>query len=261
VVRHGLPLIFLYVFADQLGLPLPATPALLAVGALAAMGKINGPLALTLAVLACLLADFIWYGVGRARGAPVLQLLCKISLERDTCVRRTQDVFVRYGPRALIVAKFVPGLGIAAAPLAGVVRVAVPRFAAYSVLGALLWIVTWAGLGYLAGGALEQVAAHSLRLGGVGGTAVVVVIAGYVAAKWIRRRRFIRRLRIARISPEELKRALDAGTATQVIDLRSPLDVAGAPFVIPGALHIAPEELEQRHAEIPRDRDVVLYCS
>ena len=261
MVRHGEALIFVYIFADQLGLPVPAAPALMAMGALAAVGKINGGLALGLSVVAVLLADLVWYALGRTQGSRVLRLLCKISLEPDSCVRRTEDVFLRYGVRALLIAKFVPGLSTVAAPLAGVVGVGAPRFAAYSALGALLWAGTWSGLGYLAGDALQQVADQGGRVGPVVATLVAVGVIGYVAFKWSQRRRFLRDLRIARISQDELRRQMDSGAPPLIVDLRSALDVGTDPHVIPGALRIAAEDLERRHAEIPRDRDVVVYCS
>jgi membrane protein DedA with SNARE-associated domain len=261
LIRHGEAFIFLYVFADQLGIPLPAVPALLAMGALAAVGKINYGLALLSSVVASVLADAIWYALGRARGIQVLGLLCKISLEPDSCVRRTQDVFVRYGVRSLIIAKFVPGLSTVAPPLAGMVGVSVPRFALYSVLAALLWAGAWSTLGYLAGDALQRVVEETGRLGTVLVALVAAAVAGYIVVKWIQRQRFLRGLRIARISQDELKRDLDAGTAVFIVDLRSALDVSTTPFVIPGALRIAAEELEARHQAIPRDRDVVVYCS
>jgi membrane protein DedA with SNARE-associated domain len=260
-VRHGEIIIFLYVFADQVGIPVPAVPGLLAMGALAAVGKINAALALVSSVCASLLADFIWYGLGRRRGDQVLRLLCKISLEPDSCVRRTENVFLRYGIGSLIFAKFVPGLSTVAPPLAGMIGVGLARFTAYSALAALLWAGTWGGLGYFAGEALQQVTDQSGRLGR---TLVALVAAGlvvYILVKWTQRRMFLRHLRIARIGQEDLKRQLDAGEPVVIIDLRSELDVAAAPFMIPGSLRIAPEELEQRHQEIPRDREIVLYCS
>jgi membrane protein DedA with SNARE-associated domain len=261
VLRHGEAFIFLYVFADQIGIPVPAVPALLAMGALAAIGKINWALALAASVVASLIADTVWYALGRVRGADVLRLLCKISLEPDSCVRRTENVFIRYGVRSLIVAKFVPGLSTVAPPLAGIVGVSVPRFMLYSALAALLWAGTWSVLGYVAGDAVQRVTDVSGRLGTALVALVVAAIVGYVAVKWIQRRRFLRKLRIARISQEELKRDLDGGEPVLIVDLRSELDVAAAPFVIPGALRIPAEALAQRHRDIPRDRDVIVYCS
>jgi membrane protein DedA with SNARE-associated domain len=261
VIRHGEVVLFLYVFADQVGVPLPAVPALLAMGALAAVGKMNFGLALMLSVIASVLADVIWYALGRARGPQVLRLLCKISLEPDSCVRRTEDVFVRYGVRSLIFAKFVPGLSTVAPPLAGMVGVSMPRFLLYSALAALLWAGAWGSLGYLAGEALREVTATTGRIGTVLVALVAASVVAYVIVKWIQRRRFLRALRTARISQEELKRDLDSGKAVFVVDLRSALEVDATPFVIPGALRIAAEELEARHQSIPRDRDVVVYCS
>jgi membrane protein DedA with SNARE-associated domain len=261
LIRHGEAFLFLYVFLDQLGIPLPAVPALLAMGAFAAVGKINYGLALVLSVVASMLADTIWYALGRARGIQVLGLLCKISLEPDSCVRRTEDVFVRYGVRSLIIAKFIPGLSAVASPLAGMVGVSVPRFALYSALAALLWAGAWSTLGYLAGDALARVVQETGRAGVVLVSLVAATVAGYIVIKWIQRQRFLRGLRIARISPDELKRNLDSGDAVFVVDLRSALEAAALPFVIPGALRIAAEELEARHQSIPRDRDVVVYCS
>ncbi len=261
IVRHGEAFVFLYVLADQLGVPVPAVPALLAMGALAAVGKLNFALALLLSVVASLIADTVWYALGRTRGGSVLRLVCKVSLEPDSCVRRTENVFLRYGVRALIFAKFVPGLSTVAPPLAGIVGVTFPRFAAYSSLAALLWAAAWGGLGYVAGDALERVANQSGRLGGALVALVVAAVVGYVVVKWLQRRRFLRSLRMARISPGELKAALNAATPPLVIDLRSALDMAAAPYVISGAQRIAAEDLERRHAEIPRDREVIVYCS
>jgi membrane protein DedA with SNARE-associated domain len=258
--RHGEAFIFLYVFADQLGVPVPAVPALLAMGALAAAGKLSLGVALVLSVLASLLADTVWYVLGRTRGSRVLRLLCKISLEPDSCVRRTEDIFLRYGVRSLVVAKFVPGLSTVAPPLAGVIGVAMPRFLVYSG-GAVLWVGVWSGLGYLAGNALRHVADASGRFGTMLVVFVAAAVVLYILAKWIQRRLFLRSLRIARITAEELKKALDAGHTALVLDLRSKLDIAVDPWMIPGSLQISAEDLAERHQEIPRDREVVLYCS
>lgn len=218
-------------------------------------------MALGLIVAACLLADFVWYGLGRRHGPRVLRLLCKISLEPDSCVRRTEEIFMRYGVRSLLIAKFVPGLGTVGPPLAGMVGVDAARFAVYSAIGALLWGGTWAGLGYLAGDAVQQLPYSGQRVAAAVVVVVAVGVVVYVVIKWLRRRRFLRNLWIARITPEQLRRDLDSGTPTLVLDLRSDLEVDAAPYVIPGALRIAAEELEGRHAQIPRDREVVLYCS
>lgn len=258
LIRHGYAVLFGWVLLEQLGLPIPAAPLLIAAGALARGGKMNLTVAVTLAFIAVILADLFWYSLGRYRGGRILKLLCRISLEPDSCVRRTENLFVRHGVRSLLVAKFIPGLNTAAPSLAGVFRMPMRRFLIFDSLGGFLWVVTVTSLGLIFSDQLERIA---LRWGGW----LVAVLAGslgaYVLWKFIQRRRFLRRLRIARITPKELMDKLTAGETISIVDLRQPMDIEAFPQTIPGALRIAMEEIEERHGEIPRDRDVVLYCS
>ena len=113
LIRHGYSLLFAWVLIEQLGLPIPAVPLLLAAGGLAGSGRMNLPAAMGAAMIAVIAADLFWYYLGRYRGGRVLKLLCKISLEPDSCVRRTENIFTRHGARSLLVAKFVPGLNTA----------------------------------------------------------------------------------------------------------------------------------------------------
>lgn len=261
LIQHGHVLLFAWVLVEQIGLPLPAIPLLLAAGALAGSGKMNFALAVGLAIIAALVADLSWYYLGRYRGSRVLKLLCRISLEPDSCVRRTEDVFARHGAYSLLVAKFVPGLNTAAPPLAGIFRMPVSRFLVLDGLGAFVWVAAFAGLGYIFSDQMEQMAAYASRWG----TWLVVILVGSLAAyivwKYVQRQRFLHRLRISRITPKELMEKLAAGEEVMIVDLRQPLDVEALPYVIPGALRMALEEVEHRHQEIPRDRDIILYCS
>jgi len=258
LIRHGYAVLFGWVLLEQMGLPIPAAPLLIAAGALARAGKMNLTFAVALAFVAVILADLFWYSLGRYRGGRILKLLCRISLEPDSCVRRTENVFVRRGVHALLVAKFVPGLNTAAPSLAGIFRMPVRRFMVYDSLGALFWVVTVTSLGLMFSDQLEQIA---LRWGGWLVAVLAGSLAAYVLWKFIQRRRFLRRLRIARITPKELMDKLTEGENISIVDLRQPMDIEAFPQMIPGALRIAMEEIEERHGEIPRDRDVVLYCS
>src|SRR5215470_3133739 len=148
LIRHGLPLVFAAVFVEQMGLPLPALPWLLAAGALSAIGKFNLAFGLLATVVACLVADTLWFYLGRYRGNQVLGLLCRISLEPDSCVRRTQNVFTKYGLKGLVVAKFLPGLSTVAPPLAGMSKTGFGRFLFFDGLGALLYGGCFVLLGY-----------------------------------------------------------------------------------------------------------------
>ena len=258
LIRHGYAVLFGWVLLEQLGLPIPAAPLLVAAGALARAGKMNLTFAVALAFIAVILADLFWYFLGRYRGGRILKLLCRISLEPDSCVRRTENLFVRHGVRSLLVAKFIPGLNTAAPSLAGVFRMPVRRFLIFDSLGGFLWVVTVTSLGLILGDQLERIA---LRWGGWLVAVLAGSLAAYVLWKFIQRRRFLRRLRIARITPQELMDKLTAGETVSIVDLRQPMDIEAFPQMIPGALRIAMEEIEERHREIPRDRDVVLYCS
>ena len=258
LIRHGYAVLFGWVLLEQMGLPIPAAPLLIAAGALARAGKMNLTFAVTLAFIAVILADLFWYSLGRYRGGRILKLLCRISLEPDSCVRRTENLFIRHGVRSLLVAKFIPGLNTAAPSLAGIFRMPLRRFMIFDSLGAFFWVVTLTSLGLIFSEQLEEIA---LRWGGWLVAVLAGSLAAYVLWKFIQRRRFLRRLRIARITPKELMDKLTAQENISIVDLRQPMDIEAFPQMIPGALRIAMEEIEERHGEIPRDRDVVLYCS
>jgi membrane protein DedA with SNARE-associated domain len=246
---------------EQVGIPLPAVPALLATGALAATGRVNLWFVIGAIVVVTLPVDLVWYELGRRRGARVLSGLCRLTLEPDVCVRRTQNLFIRHGVRTLLVAKFLPGLTTVLPPLAGVVGVSRLRFVLYDIAGSLLWAGFWTGIGYVFSSAIEQVL---VRVAGLGRAAALVIgaaLIAYVVLKYLRRWLFLRRLRIARISPEDLRRKLEAGEDVAILDLRSALDVAAVPYAIPGSRWIAAEDLDDRLSDIPRDRELVLYCS
>jgi membrane protein DedA with SNARE-associated domain len=259
--RYSAVILPALVVAEQVGIPLPAVPALLAVGALAAQGRVSLLLVIGAIAAVALPVDLVWHELGRRRGARVLSGLCRLSLEPDVCVRRTGSLFIRHGVRALLVAKFLPGLTTVMPPLAGVFGVPRLRFAAYDLAGVVLWAGLWAGIGYVFSETIEEVARRVSALGRTAGVAVAGALAGYVLFKYLRRRLFLRRLRIARISPEELERALEAGADVAILDVRSALDVAATPFAIPGSRWIDAEALDEHLADIPRDREVVLYCS
>lgn len=261
LVRHGYLVLFAVVLGEQLGLPLVGAPVLLAAGALSGTGRFSLPVAVGLPVAACLMGDLVWFELGRRRGASILTFLCRVSLEPDSCVRRTEDVFSRWGARVLLVAKLVPGLNTVAPPLAGVVGMPRGRFLRYDTAGALVWTLVYVGLGYVLSSQLEAVA---LALAGLGrGAALVVGVAlgAYVALKYAQRLRFIRSLRVARITPAELMTRMQGDEALLIIDLRNADHLVAEGLRIPGALHMDPAELEARHGEIPRDREIALYCS
>jgi membrane protein DedA with SNARE-associated domain/rhodanese-related sulfurtransferase len=254
-------LVFAWVFVEQAGLPVPSAPLLLAAGALSGMHQMSLGLAVAFAVIGAVASDSMWYEIGRRKGVRVLQLICRISLEPDSCVRRTQVSFARNGPRVLLGAKFIPGLNAMAAPLAGIIKMGWRRFLLFDAIGTLAWVGAFVITGYAFSSELERVAASAAYLGEWLLVLLLAAFAGYILWKFYNRQKFLRKLKIARITPEELKGKIDAGEDVLVIDLRHSLDFDANPETIPGALHIDAAEFEEAYEVIPRDREIVLFCA
>jgi membrane protein DedA with SNARE-associated domain len=259
--ENGYPMLFLAVLLDQLGIPLPSLPILLAAGALVGLGHMAAPPVLLVILLASLLGDLFWYELGRRKGGGILNFLCRVSLEPETCVRTTEGVFERYGVRCLLFAKFVPGLYTVTPPVAGIVGLPLRRFVFWDTAGIAIWAGVYVGLGFALSHQLESLLMKMEAWGASVFQVVLLVVVLHLAYKFVGRQQFLRRLRIARLTPEELKEKIDGGEEVMIADLRHSSDLSRNPFVIPGALVIAIDQLEQRHSELPRDRDIVLYCT
>lgn len=261
VLQHGYVVLAIWVFAEQFGFPISSIPILLAAGALAGSGNMMLAAVFLCPIAGSMLADTIWYEIGRHKGSRVLRVICRISLEPDSCVRNTESHFARRGASTLIVAKFIPGLSVAAPPLSGMLGMRLSRFLLYDGAGATAYVGSFAVLGYAFSRQLEDIAQVALSLG-VG--LLVVLVAGvilYVAWKFYQRHRFIRSLRINRITPEELKQRMDAGEEITIVDLRHSVDFEADPAMIPGAIYMPSEEFDRRFREIPQGRELVLYCT
>jgi membrane protein DedA with SNARE-associated domain len=261
VSLYGYWLLFGWVVVDQLGVPIPAAPVLIGAGVLAGTGELDLAPAVAVAAAAALLADLVWYEVGRRRGSAVLQILCRVALEPDSCVRRTEDTFGRYGARSLIVAKLIPGYQTVAAALSGMSLIPLPRFVAFDALGALLWSGLYIGIGFALHDQIERAVQLASDFGFAAGLVVGGSLVGWLAWKVFTRQRFIRSLRINRIEPAELKRWLDEGVATEIVDLRSRMERVASPHSIPGARVMSIEEIDLHHETIPRDAEIVLFCT
>jgi len=259
VVRHGYLVLFLWILAEQGALPLPSVPLLLACGALARDGRLSAHLIVLCGLAACLIADNVWFHLGRRRGAKVLRFICRIALEPDSCVRRTETTFLRYGSRSLLVSKFIPGLNAVSAPLAAMSGLSWGHFVLFDSLGALLWIVSYAGVGYIFSNQLDRVGDYAERMGSWVLVFAVALLGGWIAWKFAQRRRFLKKLWVARITPAELRQKLEAGEQIVVVDVRSTFE--SDEDAVPGALRIPLEDLDERQADIPRDRDIILFCS
>jgi membrane protein DedA with SNARE-associated domain/rhodanese-related sulfurtransferase len=265
-VGHAYAILFLWVLVEQLGLPIPSIPLLLTAGTLSATHRISFVSALSVVVAACVLSDSTWYTLGRRYGGRVIHLLCKLSLEASTCVARTEGYFVRRGAETLLFAKFVPGLSTVAAPIAGQTGMPYPRFLLYEVSGTLLWSLSFLFAGRFFGDVAKRSQAFFGLLSHFAALVFVLMVAAFFLYRVIKQRRFLAQVRELRLEPSELKQMLDCAqidgtTQPYIVDLRHPLDYLPDPRVLPGAVRIGPSELAARAERIPRDRDIILYCT
>jgi membrane protein DedA with SNARE-associated domain len=210
---------------------------------------------------ATVLADFVWYELGRRKGIKVVQWLCRISLEPDSCVRRTEGLFEKQGAKTLLFTKFVPGLNAVVMPLAGIFQMRLRKFLLYDVLGTLFWLSMYIGLGYIFAAQIELIARNAASMGSWLVFFLLLGLIGYILYKFAIRQKFLRDLRIARISVDELKRKIDAGENLSIVDLRHSLDFEADPETIPGAIRLDSKDLAEKNGLLPLDREIVLYCT
>jgi membrane protein DedA with SNARE-associated domain len=187
LMAHGGPVLFAIVFAEQAGLPLPSAPWLLAAGALSASGRLNPALAVGATALAALMADSLWFYVGRRGGQRVLRLFCRLSLARNSCVGRTKSLFARHGLQTLVAAKFLPGLGAVMPPLAGALGMPTSRFLLFDGLGSLFYGSFYVLAGFLFHNQLGQAMSMLSQLGFSALLLALAFVAGYIAFKYVRR--------------------------------------------------------------------------
>ena len=261
IAVYGYWILLAVTFVDQFGAPIPAIAILLAAGAVAGRGEINLAGILAAATLGTVAGDVVLYQGGRWRGGLVLRGLCSFSLAPDTCVRKTETSFERLGWKALVIAKFVPGLAFLAAPVAGVLRMPWAPFLLFDTLGALLYNAAVIGLGFVLHDQLDRVLGWFQSLGSAAIPVVVGAILLFCAWRIYEKRRIVRLLRSRRLTPDELQVRLLSSDPPRIIDLRSTIAFEVTRQVLPGAIRLDPGDLEQRHTDIPRDCDVVLYCT
>lgn len=260
-VRYAYLLIFLWVLTEQLGIPVPSTPVLLMAGTLTATHKIHLELVLLSALAGSLIADSVWYVFGKKYGAVVVRLVCKLSFESSACVRKTEGYFTRRGAAALLVAKFIPGLGSVAAPIAGQISMGYAKFLLFDAGGILLWVLSVTLSGRFFGDLLKRNAHLFSWTGHFFGVTFVLLFLGFLGYRMLQRRAFLKSVRMARVEPRDLKRMMDDGQSVFIVDLRHPLDYLPDPRTLPGALSLTPDKLVQQSDRIPRDQEIVLFCT
>ncbi len=259
LVVHGYVLLFAWVAIEQLGLPLPSSPLMVAAGALAASGRLGVAGSIAAVVLGCVSADTVWYLLGRRWGDKVVRLICRISFEPTTCVRKTESALGQYGGKTLLVAKFIPGLNVVAAPIAGQSGVPLGRFLALDLVGASLWATVFVGAGAVFGVSVASAGlAHALR--DVAALAFAALVLGLVARRVWRHRQFHREAESWRVTAVELKTRLDRGDRFHIVDLRPVSGELERDRTVPGAQRATAREVLSSIDRIPQGSEVVLFC-
>jgi membrane protein DedA with SNARE-associated domain len=261
LLRYGLAIVFGNVLLEQLGAPVPAIPTLIVAGALVQQGRMSLLPVVVVSLLAALLADMAWFLIGRWQGHRVLRTVCRLSLSPDSCVRGTEDLFERAGMSSLLYSKLIPGYNMIAPPLAGAMGKTLVSFLFWDALGSLLWLGSGLALGYLFHHAVDQLLKHLADLGFWAGVVLAAGLVLVILWKWWQRRRVTKVLRLARISAAELKKLMDSGNPPQIIDVRNRSAHLHDPRRIPGALKMTIDEIDARLGDLPRDREIVLYCT
>jgi hypothetical protein len=208
-----------------------------------------------------MLGDWFWYELGRLRGRSVLALLCRVSLEPDTCVRKTAAAFTKRGAGTLLFAKFVPAMSLVSMPLAGATRMPRWLFLLADAAGCSLWATTYLVLGFLFHNQVDSVIEWLGLFGRRAGLVVLIMLALYAGFKYLQRWRFRREMRINCIDPETLANLLTGSDPVTIVDLRHPHDIDSDGLKIPGALITRPDDLRSRSHEIPAGQEVILYCT
>src|SRR5437764_6139938 len=261
VLVYGVSLIFINVLLEQLGAPVPAVPALIVAGALSREQRMSSTNVLIAALFASLIADYVWFELGRRYGYRILKTLCRVSLSPDSCVRDTEARFERWGLKSLLIAKFMPGFSTVAPPLAGAAGRSTLAFIAYDGIGALIWAGSAVAAGRAFHRAIDRVLAALENLGGWAVVVIASLLAVLIAVKWAQRLHFLKQLRLARIEPHELKAMIDRGEFPIVLDVRTPGARKHNPRAIPNAILAHMDDVATQLGNVPPHQDVVLYCT
>ena len=258
--EYGVLIVFAIVLIEQIGMPIPAYPILIVAGALSVDGDFRWPAVLAAAIGACLISDGFWFRMGRFYGKRILKLLCRISLSPDYCVSQTEDSFTKWGPKMLIVAKFIPGFNTIASPLAGAMGTRYQVFLGYSLLGGALWSGTGIAIGAFFHSSIDSVLTTLSDLGSTALMVLLALLALFVAYKYVERKRFRQSVQIDRVTVDDFKQLMEAGHDPVLVDARSVTAQMLEP-AIPGALLFKGGQPSTEIIALDKKRHIVVYCS
>lgn len=261
LTQWGVPLVFTAVLLEQAGLPVPAAAVLVLSGSLAAAGPMRPEVLLLGAVIAALVADHAWFLGGRRYGRRLLATICRVSLSPDTCVRRTDDLVSRHGPVMLLVAKFMPGVSVVMVPTLAAMGIRYRRFFFYDSLGCLIWSGAYIGAGMIFSHEIEELLTAMSWVGGGALAVFGALLAIYVAAKYLHRRRLRRLHRLVRIAPHEVLPLLGEDPDLVILDARSALARAEDPRTLPRSIVLEDRSAIDVLGHDSRGRLVVTFCT
>jgi membrane protein DedA with SNARE-associated domain/rhodanese-related sulfurtransferase len=261
LVAHGAAIVFAITLAARVGAPVPAAPLLVVAGGVGMSGRVSLAVVLLVSIAANVIGDAVWYQAGRWRGHRVMKLLCRISLSPDTCVRQSESILSRWGGSSLIAAKFLPGVSVVAAPMAGALGMSWQRFLAFAIVAALIWSTLFLALGMAFSRQIDDVLAVMAEFGAFTALVIAVALAVLIAYRWAKRRRMLSDRYAPRITVHELREQMRRGDTPVVIDVRSQIPEYANEPRLPGALAYTLAELPHAAPDLPRDREIVLYCS
>src|SRR5580658_4587584 len=263
ISHHGYIVLAAVCFAEALGLPLPAALALLTAGAVTAYGDLHFYLVFGIALLAMMTGDIILYFMGRVSGWALLGLLCRLSANPETCILRSAEYFYRRGKQTLLFAKFIPGINTMSPPLAGSMKMRLGDFLLFDTVGAAFYVGAYSLAGYLFSDALRAIT-RGLRSAGFAAEVVFGVgLAAYVVYRiWLYRKYRLLDV-IPRVQAEELARRLasDAANNMLIADVRSHGYYDAESERIAGSIRIEPNNLVEEIKNLPKDREIYLYCT
>ena len=263
MARHGYALTFALLFAEAIGLPFPAAIALVAAGAAVASHTLWGPYVLLAALVALSLGDIAQFWLGRYMGWRLLGLLCRVSINPETCILRSAESFYKRGKVTLVIAKFIPGVNTMAAPLAGSMKMRFWQFLRLDFTGALLYSLTYLLVGYLSRDFLAVILRGFHAAGRTMEAVVIVslvVYAGYRVSRYRRHRTY--RV-VPRVQVQELAERLasEDSDRVRIVDVRSHGYYDPGMERIKGSIRIEPNNLEEEIKNLPKDKDIYLYCT
>jgi membrane protein DedA with SNARE-associated domain len=263
ISRHGYSIVFLAVFAESIGLPVPAALAMIAGGALGASGILSLPWVLAICFAAMILGDLIVYFFGRHMGWFLLGFLCKLSANPETCILRSAESFYKRGKGTLLISKFIPGISTMAAPLAGSMKMRLGQFLLYDAAGAAMYTLVYAGLGYLFHDFLGVIIHGIEAAGRAVETVIVVAVLGYIAYRvqlyWKHRiYRFVPRAEVDHVARRMQQTGLEHPI---LVDVRSHGYYDSEAERIQGSIRLEPNNLAATVGSLPKDKEIYLYCT